>query len=450
MIGTARALFAVAAIGWPGAFAASAGAVSEEPVRPRVIVETDAGGDPDDEQSLVRLLLHANDLDIAGIVANRERARDGENRNPIRDGLGIVRAQLDAYAVLHARLATHDPRYPDPETLRARTVAGYADRSDGVDSIVRAVDEGPVWFCNWGTDAGSSPSNLLRALDRVREERGEAGYAAFKGRIRLSSAEKFGAHVWEIGPPFPIWVDTFRPELDGKRWYHRFSALTATAGGFDVERDAIRGGGPLGSLYPTNTSPRQKEGDTMTFLYLLPIGPGDPEHPEWGSWGGRYGLREDAGGRPYYWANRVEEWNGTTSRDNTVGRWAEAIQNEFRARLSWCVRDYGDANHPPAPRVAGELRRRVRAGDRIAIDATGSTDPDGDGLRFLWEADRAATGVRGEGLGIESPRSPRTFVRVPDDAIGQSLHLLLSCSDEGDPPLTRYVRLIFDVESGDR
>ena len=35
--------------------------------RPRVIIETDAGGDPDDEQSLVRLLVYANEFDIEGM-----------------------------------------------------------------------------------------------------------------------------------------------------------------------------------------------------------------------------------------------------------------------------------------------------------------------------------------------------------------------------------------------
>jgi len=36
----------------------------------RVIIETDAGGDPDDEQSLVRFLLYANEWDVEGIIAN--------------------------------------------------------------------------------------------------------------------------------------------------------------------------------------------------------------------------------------------------------------------------------------------------------------------------------------------------------------------------------------------
>src|SRR3954453_16628321 len=92
--------------------------------RLRLIVETDAGGDPDDEQSLVRFLLYANEWDVEGIVCNRPRARDGENHNPERTGLGIVRRHLQAYRACYPNLVKHDPRYPKPEALWQRTVAG--------------------------------------------------------------------------------------------------------------------------------------------------------------------------------------------------------------------------------------------------------------------------------------------------------------------------------------
>src|SRR5919109_3109894 len=90
--------------------------------RLRVIIETDAGGDPDDEQSLVRFLLYANEWDIEGIVANRPRARDGENRNLERTGVGITRRLLDAYGECYSNLVKHDLRYPKPERLRQQLV----------------------------------------------------------------------------------------------------------------------------------------------------------------------------------------------------------------------------------------------------------------------------------------------------------------------------------------
>jgi hypothetical protein len=79
-----------------------------------------------------------------------------------------------------------------------------------------------------------------------------------------------------VAPPFRLWVDTFRPVWGNQRWYHRFSQLTSTAGGFELVRDVLTGHGPLGALYPTNTTHWQKEGDTMTFLYLSPTGLNDP------------------------------------------------------------------------------------------------------------------------------------------------------------------------------
>src|SRR5215207_4483285 len=127
--------------------------------RARVIIETDAGGDPDDEQSLVRFLVYANEFDVEGIIANRAFARDGENKNPVRDGLGIVRAMIKAYGECWPNLKKHDQGFPPPEDLLARAVAGYADVEDGVNLIIRAVDKPnarPLWFCNWGTDQGAA------------------------------------------------------------------------------------------------------------------------------------------------------------------------------------------------------------------------------------------------------------------------------------------------------
>ena len=143
--------------------------------RLRLIIETDAGGDPDDEQSLVRFLLYANEWDVEGIIANRPRARDGENRSSERTGLGIVRTMLNAYAECYPSLVQHDPRYPKPEVLRARTVAGYEDVRDGVNLILTAVDSKdrrPAWFSNWGTDHGAASSNLSERSIEVLRERG--------------------------------------------------------------------------------------------------------------------------------------------------------------------------------------------------------------------------------------------------------------------------------------
>lgn len=416
--------------------------------RLRVMVETDAGGDPDDEQSLVRFLLYANEWDVEGIICNRPAARDGENRNRERTGLGIVRRMVEAYGECHPRLVRHDPRYPDAAQLLARTVAGYGEDEDGVRLVLSAVDADdprPLWFLNWGTEHGSAPSSLKLALDRVLEERGQSGYAAFKDRLRLSSDDQFGDHTAGREPSFRLWIDTFRPELDRKRWYHRFSALTATAGGFDIERDARTGHGPLGALYPLNTTHPQKEGDSMTFLYLVPTGMNDPEQPAWGSWAGRYGRRETHPGQPYYWANQQDAWQGTTHRENTLARWAADLQNDFKARLDWCVTERDAANHPPVPDLQGAPHRTVAAGEQVTVDASGSRDPDGDNLAFAWSFYPEAGSYQGELPALSSTTSAATSFVAPRVTQAGTLHLLLTVTDAGTPPLARYQRLVIEV-----
>ena len=422
--------------------------------RLRVMIETDAGGDPDDEQSLVRFLLYANEFDVEGIICTREKARDGENLNTVRTGLGIVQRQINAYGECYKNLVQHDKRYPTADELLKRTVAGYDDTDDGVRLIIAAVDRDdkrPLWFCNWGTDNGSAKSSLKRALDQVLKNRGEYRYARFKEKLRLSSDDQFGDHTWKIAPPFRIWVDTFRPEINRRRWYHRFSAITATAGGFDVKRDVLTNHGPLGALYPTNTTHPQKEGDTMSFLYLVPTGMNDPEQPTWGSWAGRYGVRDGAEGRAYYWANVTDNWQETIHRENTLRRFAADLQNDFRARLDWCVQPKQKANHPPQVVVNGQKGNRVLqidkfAGDAFELRVDGTTDLDGDTLTYEWWRYPEASSWKGLAK-IEQTTAPNVSVVIPKDAADKTTHVVLTVRDDGTPPLARYRRVVVNART---
>jgi hypothetical protein len=278
----------------------------------------------------------------------------------------------------------------------------------------------------------------------VLRERGRAGYARFKSRLRLSSADRFGDHTTKTEPPFPLWVDTFRPEIKGRRWYHRFSAITARAGGFDVERHVRRGHGPLGALYPTNTTHPQKEGDSMTFLYLVPTGMNDPERPGGGSWAGRYGPNERFPGWRYFHANQVDTRQGTASRENTLARWAVDLQNDFRARLDWCVKPPREANHPPRVRLAGSARREAAPGETVILDASGSTDPDGQSLRYEWFV-YAEAGTCREAVGIEGAEQSRATLTVPASARDCEIHVIAAVRDAGEPPLARYTRVVLRV-----
>ena len=192
----------------------------------------------------------------------------------------------------------------------------------------------------------------------------------------------------------------------------------------------------------------------MSFLYLVPTGMNDVNQPGWGSWAGRYGRNETFPDSSYYWANQTDAWHGTTNRDNTLARWAADLQNDFRARLEWCVQNYAHANHAPCVVVNGhsgsgivriqvENRRTATTGESvIELSAAGSADPDGDALAYEWSVYPEAGTYRGEVPTIENSQSPRARLRVPVGLGAHELHVILTVRDTGKPALARYRRLM--------
>jgi len=423
--------------------------------RPRLIVLTDIGGDPDDQQSLVRLMLYANELELEGLIASSSRGKV----NP-----SLIREIVEAYGEVRDNLSRHAEGYPRASDLLSRIRSGNPsnaidDLGDGRDTagsswiieVVDRPDPRPVNIAIWG---GSM--ELAQALWRVRQDRGEAGVRKFVAKLRVHAI----GHQDETGP----WIvesfsDLFyildkAPEGQDKResvfrgmYLGGDESLTSLDW---LQRNVTRGHGPLGALYPTKTwtAPNPngalKEGDTPSWLYFLPMGLSDPAHPNWGSWGGRFvsagqGLWVDA-------ADTVQE---KTHPRATVWRWRPDFQNEFAARMDWCVMASSDANHAPrfvaqGERSAGIAVIETEAGFEVELSSEGLLDPDGGRLSYRWFVYPEAGGFHGR-LSIEEADSARALLLVPMAAAGKSIHVLLATTDRGDPPLTAYRRFILRV-----
>jgi hypothetical protein len=460
----------------------------------KIIVETDLGGDRDDQESLIRLLLHSNELDIRTIICDRpgeqllfKKDVNASNPDPsvATNGVAMAHYYIDrGYAPVVDNLRLHDPAFPSADTVRSWIVAGYPDVMEGRDRIIAEVDalpEGEVlWYMNWGSnvlEALDRPlfieSNLKRALDYIRAERGEQGVRAFLRKIRIvtldGNSNRYGKLNTRLGDEYnalireeSMHIETGWPTLDGKRWYHRFQPLTQNAGGFQKHLDLSDEHGPLAQLY---SALGQKEGDSWCFVYLLPFGVGDPFEPTWGGLAGRYGPRQNtpdtppsAQGVPFYWNDQLDTWNGTTHRDNTVVRFAAALQNAFRARLDWCVLPFEAVNHDPIPTVTadgqsatlGILRLRRPAGSVLQLMTT-VCDPDQeDRHTFNWVYYPEAGTYTGP-IEITRPDAADPSVIVPEDAAGRQIHLYVEVTDNGSrkgnriPDLTRYCRVVIDV-----
>ena len=140
----------------------------------------------------------------------------------------------------------------------------------------------------------------------------------------------------------------------------------------------IRSKGPLGTQYPRTEY--LMEGDTPSFLYLINNGLSDPEHPDWGGWGGRYEFYTprtqkwhlEPETRPF-WTDAEDEVLGVdgqwhTGNKETIWRWRTAYQNDFAARMDWRITPYAEANHPPVARLGTPDQLTAKPGD-VSISA---------------------------------------------------------------------------------
>ena len=73
-------------------------------------------------------------------------------------------------------------------------------------------------------------------------------------------------------------------------------------------------------------------------------------------------------------------------------------------------------------------------------------DPDGDRLRFKWFVYPEA-GTYARDIPIRNARGINPSLVVPDDAMGKSIHVVLQATDDGEPALTRYRRVVIDCSS---
>lgn len=443
--------------------------------KPRIIILTDIENEPDDAQSLVRFLTYCNQFDVEGIIATTSvwlRDKTAEWR---------IYEILDAYKEVQANLLLHEEGYPSYEELRALTKVGLPEYglmgvgegsdSEGSDWIIRALkkdDPRPLWVLAWG-----GPNCLAQALWKLEQTESAESLEAHLKKLRVYTiSDQDDSGPW-MRRKFPdlFYICTPGYAHGGREGYH-----FATWGGIsgDSFHGRFQGGnrelisaewlqqniqdkhGPLGAEYPDVAY--LMEGDTPSFLYLINNGLGCSDHPDYGSWGGRYEYYIprtelyffEPETRPL-WTNAVDEVYSEvtgefhTGNHATIWRWREAYQNDFAARMDWCVKSYKEANHPPKAVLAHEQVREVAEGEKVILKAGECSDPDGDALHYRWIYYREV-GNSVYWLKIENEQSKEASFTAPTMAKPQEMHFILAVTDDGKPALTRYRRVIVRVK----
>ncbi|MEL7534789.1 MAG: nucleoside hydrolase-like domain-containing protein [Bacteroidota bacterium] len=454
---------------------------AQSPVKNRVIILTDIEADPDDTQSLVRLLLYANEIDIKGIVATTS-CWQKEKIAPE----SIVKV-LNAYGEVQPNLLLHDPQFPSESALQKRVKKGLplygmlgvgddkdSEGSDWIIQELEAEDERPLWISVWG-----GVNTLAQALHKIRATKSQKEAQSMIAKLRVYTiSDQDDSGVW-IRKNFPALFYIVSPgdHYGSATW----SAINGYFKGINNEsisnswlaQNIQQAHGPLGAQYPDVAW--GMEGDTPAFLSLIHNGLNDSEHPEWGAWGGRYELykpdfakqKKGGSGVPYeaetraIWTNAKDkyspyiasEYGRNIQRDTlkfndnkaTLWRWRDDFQNDFAARMDWCRQSYAQANHAPLPMLQHPSTLTLKAGEKFTLDASNSTDPDGDNLSFLWfqypeEGSYKDLIPNGAAENIHT-----YYIQAPEVEKAETVHYILKVTDKGRPAMSRYKRIIVTV-----
>ena len=443
---------------------------ASDAMKPRLVVCTDiAPGDvePDDMESMVRLMAYADCFEIEALITTV-----GWNSDPYptewkeyltrvisayrKDVTNLMaRSGQKTFMTLEQENGRQKIGYwPSADYLEQRAVMGsqnggikaIGDNNDtpGSELLIRLADEDdprPIYVAAWG-----GANTLAQAIWRVKQTRSAEELKRFVRKFRIYTItdqdmgynnrmnRSYSSHMWlrkefEEDLQF-VWDEgTWQEQCDlGKRNWQR-------------HKQQIQGQGALGKEYPTYKW--GVEGDTPSFLYVMPNGLNDPEDPTQAGWAGYHerGISPDS---------LTTAWNSWQEpvRSITIGykqRFYPDELNDFIARMQWAAEGRGNRN--PQIIINGNagvspLVIKAEAGKEITIDASRSTDPDGDVLTFMWWQQPE---IGGKQLDIRNADTQKALIQIPADAKGKTLHIICEIHDKGPLHLVAYRRIIIKV-----
>jgi hypothetical protein len=464
---------------------------------PRVLILSDISNEPDDTQSLVRLLLHSDQVNIQGLIAVTSYWL---NSSTYPDQ---ILAAINAYGEVVDNLQFHTyGQYPSAAYLRSVVRSGSTEYgmaavlnktlSDGAKLLINAVCSSPstLHVQVWG-----GANVLAEALAYARSSMNASELATFTSRLFVYSiSDQDDAGPW-IRHEFPsvryiasvhgwnqyglaAWCG-----ISGEPYYH-FDGdgpdTTLVTNNWVHQNIQL---GPLGTHYPDIMY--IMEGDTPSMLYNLPNGLNAPDYPNWGSWGGRYFLSDNSGHSMHY-ADAIDQVIGKDGKlyytnHGTIWRWRAAYQAEFATRIQWSLTyDFSKTAHHPVVVVNSScgfehLPLTVAPNVELVLDASESYDLDREDLsdlEFTWWHYRDVTATQtdvdaevpavdittidagAQGLAVKLRIPPVESACATADALlastgvdypCQAYHIILEVTKKSGFPLTRYKRIVLQV-----
>ncbi|GHJ87943.1 hypothetical protein NliqN6_4345 [Naganishia liquefaciens] len=451
-------------------------------VKPRYVALTDIDNEPDDAQSFVRLLLYTNDIDLEGVIAVTSAFLPTEVHPETLHDI------VQGYRLAHPNLLRHSADYPSADYVDSIIAAGnptfgMAEIGEGHDSagselLIRVVDKDDQRLVHLGLWGGAN--TLAQALWKVRATRSKEELDRFVDKMQVYAiSDQDDAGPW-IRRNFPMLRYIVTIAGQNSYGFATWSGISSDIHGlFDgpdrtlVSKEWISEHiqiGPLGAKYPSYKF--IMEGDTPSYLGIIPNGLNVADRIDFGGWGGRYKKLLDPESRHYHDSNDsvISPVDGK-KRDGTLAtlwRWRPEFQNDFAARMQWTLDSPSTKpNHPPTVVVNGHetydpLYITAHRAETITLDASKSFDIDGDMLRYEWFQYKEAETILPATFEVKTldfhgtenacvlkvtlPESTVTsvgFITVNEHS--QNYHIILRVTDDGVPALSRYKRVIVTV-----
>ncbi|MBC8052425.1 MAG: DUF1593 domain-containing protein [Sphingobacteriaceae bacterium] len=416
---------------------------SNQNSKPRVIVMTD--GEIDDHSSMIRFLMYSCEVEVCAIIeTNSIFQREGHSKEDWYE------KQLEAYSKIYPNLTKHNPYYPSPKLLKEISFIGDEDHdhlrdlirkrwelipgakitftpenwkdTPGSDKIVEVLLEknpAPVHIQAWG-----GGNTAARAFYKLKK------YYPNDYRRALSKVVMY--NIW-YQDGAGNYIEQNHPEVTmlycgsfAGTWNYRSQPNTKDF----ISQNIKSNHGPLGALYPQDYI---SEGDSPAFLYSIANGLRNYEHPTYGGWGGRFTK-----------FNQFERVYTDAQDDGdlkkSLRRWIDDANDDFEARMDWCLKSYEEANHHPNIQIK-EKSIKVKSGKKITLDAGKTIDPDGDALKFNWWQYKDAGSYSGI-VTLKDADSDKVSFTAPKVTKEETIHIIFEVSDNGSPSLKGYQRVI--------